>query len=213
MKKISIVIAIIAIVFCFSGCSHENEEVQEIEDILYDMNIQIDDIKSNTYDPIFWSSAERVTNLISGTLEQYKSVEVDYRLQIGDKTKIITGFSTCLVVDNYTYRQLSAAELLFSLATSDEIMNAHVAGQPVEVTGVIIIWQDRKNWYSKEMIDFSACELDSEDGWDYACRGRLEFFGMPHVISVEYEVKGVDINQLAFADEATTLSELRRATF
>lgn len=213
MKKISIFMAIIMIILCFSGCSHQNEETEMMENILQDTLSQIENLKTSTNDPIFWSSAEHVTDLIGKTLEKDKNIEVDYRLQIGRDTKIITDFSTYMAGSDNIYHQSSAAELLLSLAISEEVANAHSSGQSVEVTGAIIRWQDRKNWYSKEMMDFSACELDSEGSWDYACRGRLEFFGMPHVISVEYEIKGVELNQLYSANGDITLSDLRRATF
>lgn len=213
MKKISIFMAIIMIILCFSGCSHQNEETEMMENILQDTLSQIENLKTSTNDPIFWSSAEHVTDLIGKTLEKDKNIEVDYRLQIGRDTKIITGFSVYMVGSDSIYRQSSVTDLLLNLASSEEVASAHLSGQSVEVTGAIIRWQDRKNWYSKEMMDFSACELDSEGSWDYTCRGRLEFFGMPHVISVEYEVKGVELNQLYSADGAVTLSDLRRATF
>ena len=174
-----------------------------------EFNNQIEELKASIDDPVFWSSSERAIRMAGDALEVGYPVSIDFRLQVGDHTKTTTGYDMYLDGSADYCREYNVSRVIYELANDDIVANAHSLGQTVEITGIIIRWQDEKNWFSKEMMDFSACELDSEGGWDYASVGRMEFFGMPHVISVEYEIAGVPLNLLSPVIDENTLSSLR----
>ena len=209
MKKISVVLIICLFALCLASCATEEEDTAEDEGYNDELVALIDEIKPQIDDPIFWSSSERYIRLAGDALEVDYPVSIDFRLQVGDQTKITTDYNMYLDGSADYCRELNVSKVTYDLAHDSIVTNAHVTGQTVEVTGMIIRWQDKKHWFSKEMMDFSACELDSEGGWDYASTGKMEFFGMPHVISVEYEITGVELNQLSPVQDEKTLSELR----
>ena len=209
MKKISIVLIICLLALCLTSCINEEEDTAEEEVRNNELVAQIEELKASIDDPVFWSSSERAIRMAGEALEVGYPVSIDFRLQVGNKTKTVTDFD--MYLDNSTdyCRELNISKVVFDLAHNDTVISGHVSGQTVEVTGIIIRWQAKKHWFSKEMMDFSACELDSEGGWDYASVGRMEFFGMPHVISVEYEIAGVPLNLLSPVIDENTLSSLR----
>ncbi len=213
MRKIGVLLIAVMLIICLSGCNEDDVYTSELEGNITELTEKLDELESTDNDPLFWTSATRSVDMVCQALEKNVGVEVDYRLQIDKDTEIIDGFGAVLEEDNDTCRSLVNKELLFALATNDKVEEAHRTGKSVEVTGVIIRWKQRKNWFSQDTIDFSACELDSTGNWDYACRGKLRFFGMPHVISVEYEVEGVELGMLSPAEDATTLSALRSRAF
>lgn len=209
MKKISVVLIICLLVLCLASCAQEEEDTAEDERYNDELVAQIDELKKSIDDPIFWSSSERVIRMAGEALEVGYPVSIDFRLQVGDKTKIVTDFDMYLDGSADYCRELNISKVICDLAYDDTVISAHVSGQTVEVTGIIIRWQAKKHWFSKEMMDFSACELDSEGGWDYASTGKMEFFGLPHIISVEYEITGVELTFLSPVKDEKTLSDLR----
>ena len=208
MKKLSILLLIYIMIFCLASCTTEEEDTAEDEIYNNELIALIDEMKSSIDDPIFWSSSERAIRMAGDALEIGYPVSIDFRLQIDDKTKITTGYDMYLDGSADYCRELNVSKVIYELASDDIVANAHASGQTVEVTGIIIRWQDKKHWFSKEMVDFSACELNSEGGWDYASVGKMEFFGMPHVIGVEYEIAGVSLNLLSPVKDENTLSTL-----
>ncbi len=209
MKKISIVLIICLLALCLTSCINEEEDTAEEEVRNNELVAQIEELKASIDDPVFWSSSERAIRMAGDALEVGYPVSIDFRLQVGDHTKTTTGYDMYLDGSADYCREYNVSRVIYELANDDIVANAHSLGQTVEITGIIIRWQDEKNWFSKEMMDFSACELDSEGGWDYASVGRMEFFGMPHVISVEYEIAGVPLNLLSPVIDENTLSSLR----
>lgn len=209
MKKISIVMIICLLALCLTSCINEEEDTAEEEVRNNELVAQIEELKASIDDPVFWSSSERAIRMAGEALEVGYPVSIDFRLQVGDHTKTTTGYDMYLDGSADYCREYNVSRVIYELANDDIVANAHSLGQTVEITGIIIRWQDEKNWFSKEMMDFSACELDSEGGWDYASVGRMEFFGMPHVISVEYEIAGVPLNLLSPVIDENTLSSLR----
>lgn len=209
MKKISIVLIICLLALCLTSCINEEEDTAEEEVRNNELVAQIEELKASIDDPVFWSSSERAIRMAGEALEVGYPVSIDFRLQVGDHTKTTTGYDMYLDGSADYCREYNVSRVIYELANDDIVANAHSLGQTVEITGIIIRWQDEKNWFSKEMMDFSACELDSEGGWDYASVGRMEFFGMPHVISVEYEIAGVPLNLLSPVIDENTLSSLR----
>ena len=209
MKKISIVLIICLLALCLTSCINEEEDTAEEEVRNNELVAQIEELKASIDDPVFWSSSERAIRMAGDALEVGYPVSIDFRLQVGDHTKTTTGYDMYLDGSADYCREYNVSRVIYELANDDIVANAHSLGQTVEITGIIIRWQDEKNWFSKEMMDFSACELDSEGGWDYASVGRMEFFGMPHVISVEYEIAGVPLTLLSPVIDENTLSSLR----
>ena len=209
MKKISIVLIICLLALCLTSCINEEEDTAEEEVRNNELVAQIEELKASIDDPVFWSSSERAIRMAGEALEVGYPVSIDFRLQVGDHTKTTTGYDMYLDGSADYCREYNVSRVIYELANDDIVANAHSLGQTVEITGIIIRWQDEKNWFSKEMMDFSACELDSEGGWDYASVGRMEFFGMPHVIRVEYEIAGVPLNLLSPVIDENTLSSLR----
>lgn len=209
-EKYIIILLLVAVLFCFTGCQKEDQNIPRVESITKKYNTKLDNLKVLSDDSLFWNSAERAANMIGDTLEPNYEVEIDYRLQIGDNTVVIEGFGAKMIGEDEAYRELSVAEILYNLSHNETVVEAHNNQQSVEVTGIIIRWQAKRHWYKQELMDFSACELDSEGGWDFASTGRMVFFGMPHVISVEYEIAGVDTSLLFSVRDEKTLSELRK---
>ena len=209
MKKISVVLIICLFALFFASCAQQEEDTAEEEGYNNELVAQIDEMKLSIDDPIFWTSSERVIRMAGEALEKDYPVSIDFRLQVGDKTKIVTDYEMYLDGSADYCRDFNISRVIFELAHDDTVISAHVSGQTVEVTGIIIRWQAKKHWFSKEMMDFSACELDSEGGWDYASTGKMEFFGMPHIISVEYEITGVELTFLSPVKDEKTLSDLR----
>ena len=210
MKKLSVVLIIICLfMLCLASCAKDEEDTSNDEEYNKELVALIDEMKTSVDDPIFWSSSERVIRMAGEALEKDYPVSIDFRLQVGDKTKIATGYEMCLDSSTDYCRELNISKVIYKLAHDNIVTNAHITSQTVEVTGIIIRWQDKKHWFSKEMMDFSACELDNEGGWDYASTGKMEFFGMPHVINVEYEITGVSLNLLSPVIDENTLSSLR----
>lgn len=209
MKKFSIVLIIGLFLICLVSCAANEKDTAAEEDYNNELVAKIDGMKTSIDDPVFWSSSERAIRMAGEALEIGYPVSIDFRLQVGDHTKITTGYDMYLDGSADYCREYNISRVIYELTNDDLIVNAHALGQTVEVTGIIIRWQDKKHWFSKEMMDFSACELDNEGGWDYASTGKMEFFGMPHVINVEYEITGVSLNLLSPVIDENTLSSLR----
>ena len=210
MKKLSIVLIVGLIIICLVSCTSNEENTAAEEGYNNELVAKINEMKTSIDDPVFWSSSERVIRMAGEALEVGYPVSIDFRLQVGEHTKITTGYDMYLDGSADYCREYNISRVFYELANDDIVTNAHTSGQTIEVTGIIIRWQKKKQWFSKEMMDFSACELDSEGGWDYASIGKMEFFGMPHVISVEYEITGVSLNLLSPVKESeNTLSSLR----
>lgn len=173
------------------------------------VNVDLDALKSTIQDDQFWSSADRVVGLIGSSMDKGRDVTVDFRLDIEGDTEFTDQY-TIFIPDYEADNQDEYLKYLTYCLTADPtIANAHAAGRSVEITGTIIRWRERKAWYSQKICDFSACELDSDDRWDYTSIGTMQFFGMPHVIGLEYEIKGVELNAIFDVRDETTLSQLR----
>lgn len=173
------------------------------------VNVDLDALRSTIQDDQFWNSEDRVVRLIGSSMDKGREVTVDFRLDIEGDTEFTDQY-TVFIPDYETDNQDEYLNYLtYCLTTDPTIANAHAAGHSVEITGTIIRWRERKAWYSQKICDFSACELDSDDKWDYTSVGVMQFFGMPHVIGLEYEIKGVELSAIFDVRDETTLSQLR----
>ena len=153
MKKISIVLIICLLALCLTSCINEEEDTAEEEVRNNELVAQIEELKASIDDPVFWSSSERAIRMAGDALEVGYPVSIDFRLQVGDHTKTTTGYDMYLDGSADYCREYNVSRVIYELANDDIVANAHSLGQTVEITGIIIRWQDEKNWFSKEMMD------------------------------------------------------------
>ncbi|MBQ3452663.1 hypothetical protein IJG28_00450 [Candidatus Saccharibacteria bacterium] len=171
----------------------------------------IDSLMSEINDADFWGSASLATTLVRDSIEEDQLVTVIYRLETSSEERFVSEPRQIgLDGEGKEWRDLIYNQLMCWLATSDDVANAHKAGESIQVTGVLINWSERKSWFNKDLDYFTACDLDADGVWDYACDKTTTFTGVPHFFTPDFELTDVEMNDLVPIDKKATLSELRR---
>ncbi len=210
MKEIfGMILVLVFLVTDATACSWTDDQ-DSIQEELVDKQAYVDGLTNQIDDGDFWNSANTAVNLVQDSIETKYPVSVSFRLEINDSDRIVTEpVEVSLDADSRVGRGLVAANLLMDLV-DPEILDMYGSGNTARVTGVLINWSKRKAWWSKETQEFSACDLDVDGIWDYACAKSTSFSGVPHVLTPEFELTDVEISDLAPVDKAASLSDLSR---
>ena len=209
MKEIiGIVSVVLFLIGNFTACGQEGVQSDAQTELIAKQSY-IDELTTQINDNEFWDSAYTATNLVQDSIEDKYPVQVSFRLETSNSERIVTApTEVYLDMDTRTHRESIAADLIISLV-DDGIIDEYASGNTVRVTGVLVNWSKRKSLLDKEIQYFSACDLDADGLWDYACTKNTSFTGVPHVISPEYELTDVDVFDLAPVNKEASLSELR----
>lgn len=209
MKEIiGIVSVVLFLIGNFTACGQEGVQSDAQTELIAKQSY-IDELTTQINDNEFWDSAYTATNLVQDSIEDKYPIQVSFRLEVNNSERIVTApTEVYLDMDTRTHRESIAADLIISLV-DDGIINEYASGNTVRVTGVLVNWSKRKSLLDKEIQQFSACDLDADGLWDYACAKKTSFTGVPHVISPEYELTDVDVFDLAPVNKEASLSELR----
>ena len=209
MKEIiGIVSVVLFLIGNFTACGQEGVQSDAQTELIAKQSY-IDELTTQINDNEFWDSAYTATNLVQDSIEDKYPVQVSFRLETSNSERIVTApTEVYLDMDTRTHRESIAADLIISLV-DDGIINEYASGNTVRVTGVLVNWSKRKSLLDKEIQYFSACDLDADGLWEYACAKNTSFTGVPHVISPEYELTDVDVFDLAPVNKEASLSELR----
>ena len=186
-----IIMSVIAMVLTMSGCDTksltEGNVTPDLQKAGNRAKSEIVVLRAEMEDDIFWESTDRAQKLIEDTIEKGPTMTVSFKLTCSDGSEIVLDdfASFRLVYINDVWRSLISNEVIYKLATSDEVAKAHDEGKTVEITGVILRWRERKGLFdgNKERI-ISVCDLNNDSSWDYVIHGKL-FFTNVETVALE----------------------------
>ena len=190
MKKIFVFVFVIAMVV-LSGCDTksmtEGNVTPDLSRAAYEAKGKVTVLRIEVEDDTFWDSADKATELIENTIEDRVDTTIGFKLAYSDgTTAIIDDFASFrLNYINDVWRTKTSSEIIYALATSDEVVQAHNDGKTVKIAGVILRWRERERLFDgdKERI-ISVCDLENDGSWDYVIHGRL-FFTDVETVSLE----------------------------
>lgn len=192
-KKLYVVMFLMMMLVLVTSCNSDSGGISE--------DPRITELKATISDPMFWESAESEAALIAGLPEDDIGITISFRLDIDGATVIPSAYSVRLT-DQPTKDQSTQIvnELVYLLATCDEVTNAIENNQAVSVTGVIASWTDPE--IGKEI---SACDLDADAVWDYGAVGDMKFTYLPSgTFGIGYEATSPDSDEYVALDESST---------
>ena len=192
MKKfLVLLITSVMFVITLTGCNAksltEANTTPDLSKAAYKAEANVARLKIETEDDAFWESTERMAELFKNTVEQKTDMVVEVRLTCSDgSTIVLNDFATCsLFYINDVIREKASNELIYSIATLDEVVEAHAAGKTVEVTGIILKWYQRMGLFDHNADRIaSVCDLDNDGNWDYVTKGKA-FFTDANNIAIE----------------------------
>ena len=175
MKKINICLIVI-LCLALSGCATQeaDDSPKEIANITYEAETRVEDLQYGLRDDDFWMSTYRSANLIEKTLDEWAVASISVKLKPSKgKTIILEDFYKTILVDSDDpWRKLAINQIIYALATSEEVTKAERIGKSLTVSSVILTWTSSENGVSKTA---SLCDTENDGKWDFVSRGSMCF--------------------------------------
>lgn len=207
-KTLAVIIALFAIAMmtsCDAKSLHEGNVTPDLSEAAFEAKAAVMRLKIEIEDDAFWDSTDRAAKLIEDTIESRVDMMVSLRLTCSDGSIIYLDDFDAIRLNyiNDVWRSKTSNEIIYKLATSDEVVKAHEAGETVEITGVILKWKRRKNLFdSNEQRIYSVCDLENDGNWDYVISGKAFF---TDVASVALKNENGEIPGVGVIDIESTL--------
>lgn len=182
MRKILAVIITLFAITMMTSCDaktfHEGNVTPDLSEAAFEAKAAIMRLKMEVEDDVFWESTDRAAKLIESTIEDRVNMMVGFRLACSDGSIIYLDDFDWIHLNyiNDVWRSKTSSEIIYKLATSDEVVRAHEAGETVEITGIILKWKRRKDLFdSNEQMVYSVCDLENDGNWNYVVGGKVFF--------------------------------------
>ena len=172
MEKLLVFIVVITLL---TGCSSKGEAVPEPGETTEE--VATEDLRAEIKDEDYWASLDQVLDLVENTLEERVSFNLSLRLTCQDESEIILDdfYGDYIDYDEGMLMSMMKSEIIRALSTSDLVNEAHQKGNTMEVTGVILKWNDPTAKESSEQDIFSVSDLSGDGTWDYVTKGEVSF--------------------------------------
>ncbi len=176
MKKLLVLMLVVTLLTGCTGCSSKEQDVPEPAETTEEAAVE--DLRETIDDEEYWSSLDRVSELIEKTVEERVSLNVSFRLENSSDGKEI--ILEEIYADNLSYEgdvwlSIFKNNLIQSLSTSEPVVKAHEAGEKLEITGVILKWAQQPIDEELEQNVFSVGDLSGDGTWDYVTIGKVFF--------------------------------------
>lgn len=182
LRKMTVVTMVILAVMVLVGCDGEEGNVTPLlKNNAYHSEEELKKLESKIDDDVFWESADRARKLIEKTIERRVGFSISFRVSSSDGEEILLEdlYAVNLTYINDVWRKYLSSEVIRELATAKAVTKAHDEGETVEITGVIIKWEQPAGGLDTEKRVFSVCDLSGDGEWDYVTEGRIYFTNGP----------------------------------
>lgn len=178
MKKVKFVLIAIMALMCAlaSGCSLKEVATRETEafyKMAHETELAVQRHHEEIRDEEFWSSLNTTAELIQQAIEPKKQMAINLRLEDEDGSIINLSGN---IYESGSFGQISDERrkyrsnvILLGILEDEQVTEALSAKKKVEVTGLILTWQESK----KET--YSACDSNLDGHWDYVAEGGIYF--------------------------------------
>jgi len=193
MKKVLVIMTVITVVMmALTGCSekwNEGNVTPALSDMAYKSETKLKEIMIATPDGPFWGSADRGRELIEKTVEDRVGFNISFRLESSHGEEIILEdvYATSLTYINDVWRRYLSSEVMQALAKSRPVVKAHKEGESLEITGIIMKWQQPAKLLDSEKRVFSVVDLSGDGAWDYVTEGKIYFASESDAVSLKDE--------------------------
>ncbi len=174
MKKF--LVFILVVVTFLAGCSSKGEAEPEPAETTEE--VIAENLRTEIDDDQYWSSLDRVSELIEKTVEERIALNLSFRLErSSDGKEIILEevYADNLSYDGDVWLSIFKSNMIQNLSESEPVVKAHEAGEKLEITGVILKWaQQPVDEDSGENV-FSVSDLSGDGTWDYVTEGKVFF--------------------------------------
>lgn len=193
MKRV-VVFLVMIVCLILSGCVEKKHDTASIDlsRVEFEAEAEVNMLQDSIRDDGFWDSTYRAADLIEDTIDDGKLTKVSFKLKTSDEeTIVLEDFYTFRLIDSDdVWRELFANQVIYALATSDEVTEREAKGVNLQIDGIILKWEDTSK--GKKRIA-SICDVEGDGKWDYLSKGRMFFTKDPAstVISIsesEYSI-------------------------
>ncbi|MBR3236185.1 hypothetical protein IKF92_00680 [Candidatus Saccharibacteria bacterium] len=200
MRKgmVFLVITMLAVMVILTGCNNgttESRVTNDLSDTAYEVESELEEIRAESSDELFWNSTDTARILIEKTLERRTPFSIGFRLETpnGETILLEDSYGNELFYINDVWRKMISGDAILVLASSKPVVEAHKNGKSLEVTGVIIKWQ---NIVDRERRIFSVCDLSGDGQWDYVTEGKIFFAEGPAIGMKDEKGNPLGIDQI-----------------
>lgn len=175
-----VILAVMVLVSC-DGKAGESNVTPLLKNNAYHSEEELKKLEGKIDDDVFWESADRARKLIEKTIERRVGFSISFRVSTSDGEEIPLEdlYAVNLTYINDVWRKYVSSEVIRELATAKPIAEAHADDKSVEITGIIIKWEQTTGALDTERRVFSACDLTGDGEWDYCTEGRIYFTNGP----------------------------------
>ena len=177
MKKITVFVLFLTAILIFTGCSApEGNVTPDLSDKAYAAEAEVEQLRGDIDDVEFWNSLDRATSAIKASLQTKRDISVGFRLTTSDGDTILLedAYLFHLAYINDVWRSLTASQIEYIVATSDQVTKVLDNGNSIKVTGTIIKWTEYVGIDSTPHI-ISAADIEADGKWDIAAEGKFYF--------------------------------------
>ncbi len=176
MKKYFLIISLLLMALFTIGCEPENEATADLTDATYSAEAEEQQLRGEIDDIAFWNSLDRATDMIKHSLEANRDVSVGFRLETtdGDTIFLEDAYVFELAYINDEWRDLTASQITYIVATADQVTKVFDRGESVQVTGVIMKWVEYVG-SDRTPRNISVCDFEGDGQWNCAAEGKMFF--------------------------------------
>ena len=177
LKIVVVVVVLVLTVVMASGCKAltEGNITQDLSDAAYQAEAEVRNLRNEIDDENFWADADRAAESIKKILETKHDFAIEFRVESEKTGPTPVEFSgPYLLYINDVWRNLSADQLIYGLATSEPVITMHESGESVRVTGLIARYA-YTDTFDTEIKYFSVVDSGNDGTFDQAAEGKLFF--------------------------------------
>lgn len=173
---VAMVIVVLTTMVMMSGCkAMEGNVTDDLADAAYQADAEVRNLRNEIDDENFWADADRAAESIKKILETKHDFAIEFRVESEKTGPTPVEFSgPYLLYINDVWRNLSADQLIYGLATSEPVITMHESGESVRVTGLIARYA-YTDTFDTEIKYFSVVDSGNDGTWDYSAEGKAFF--------------------------------------
>lgn len=177
MKKIIIFVLFLSTILTLTGCkATEGNVTPGLSDSAYAAEAEVQQLRAEIDDVGFWNSLDRSTDMIKTSLQTGRDISVGFRLATSEGETILLEdtYLFHLAYINDVWRSLTASQIEYIVAASDQVTEALDSSNSIKVTGTIMKWTEYVGIDSTPHI-ISVADIDADGKWDFAAEGKFYF--------------------------------------
>ena len=192
------IVVFLMVVFCVVLLSCEidkpNTASIDLSRAEFEAEAEVDMVRDRIKDDIFWKSTYRAAELIEETIDDGKLTVVSFKLKTSEEeTIVLEDFYIFRLVDaDDVWREFFVDQIIYALATSDEVIEKEESGINLYIDSVILKWTDSS---TGENLKASVCDIDNDGKWNYLSCGEMYFTNIQGnaIIPIKESAYGIGI--------------------